>query len=412
MMSLWDEEEADARERRDQHWAEVLAQQASVRKLRGEKEQLEREKLQEDSAAGNRSLGDSQRSAARSRSVQLHQQIQNKGVQIDHAKVPPAPVLQPLPAERIKAMAVIFFLKMPRHFQALSRLSFMAQQMLVPGACEITIPAADQGEAFEEQVIDISRPIERPGPATSWRDYYTSQSSGPERQAELTMVKLGALEQLPDKFGPKDVMQYSSRDDGVWHPDHLEPCLFWDGGVHDLFALDRRDGAFFDPFAPLSDEAVVRWFTETLPDDRVEMQWVMGSTYGKSLTRGNEAIAFQAFRPPWLAPSEFLAMGALRSFPRQQFRKLCVALHERSLPLGDPAVRALMLQTLFHVGELECTDAGWRLAWWGDVGQHCDGWETLHGELAFLAVELREKPSENAVLLLLAQVCAYLICTT
>jgi hypothetical protein len=84
---------------------------------------------------------------------------------------------------------------------------------------------------------------------------------------------------------------------------------------------------------------------------------------------------------------------------------VCVALHTRSLPLGDPSVRALLLQTLLQVGELALSSDGAlpRLEWRGDV-EECDGWTTLEGELAVLADELREKPGDHAALLLLAQV--------
>jgi len=55
------------------------------------------------------------------------------------------------------------------------------------------------------------------------------------------------------------------------------------------------------------------------------MQWAMSASYNTPLLRGNEPIAFQQFRPPYLSKPEFLAYGALRAYPRTQFRRVCPA---------------------------------------------------------------------------------------
>ncbi|KAJ1474778.1 hypothetical protein T484DRAFT_1910816 [Baffinella frigidus] len=405
MVRLWEEEVAAASERRERHWVEVQRKKKRIAVLRSEIPPLETRARAADNDGRDFLNAYSAVVAANQLAAGLRLQIVRNEAEITREKTPPPAVLQPLPAERSKAMAVIFFLKMPRRFQALSRLSFMAQQMLVPGVAKIVIPAVDQGGAVAEQSVDIDAPIKRDAPATAWETYYTCGSSGVGRTAQSPLVRLGAMEQVPKQIGGKDVTK-------VWHPDDFNARLFWEGGARGAFTLDRRaGGTAFDPFTPLPVSAVVRWFTETLPADRSALQWAMGAPYGASRTRGNDALAFQAFRPPWLWPSEFRAMGALRAAARQQLRTLCVTLHERALPLDDPAVRALMLQTLFHVGELEHDErapAGSlpRLAWRGDVDT-CDGWAALHGELAMLAEELREKPGDHATLLLLAQVASY-----
>ena len=376
MVGLWEVEVAAARARLEVHWAEVQRKQKRIADLSREVRQLEARELAADAEAAGYPYHHYLAHAARSESEDFRRRINSKSKEIERERPPPPPVLQPLPAARNQAMPVIFFLKMPRRFQALSRYSFMAQQMLLPGESKITIPAADQGRAVAEQSIDISTPIHREGPTTAWHAYYTSGSSGHGRTAESPLVSLGANVEVPRQIGGKDVTTYHSPNDGVWHPDTFDACLFWTGGARDAFALDSR-GAYFNPFAPLPVAAVARWYTETLPADRRAMQWAMGASYGVPLLRGNEPIAFQQFRPAYLSKPEFLAFGALRAFPRQGFRKVCVALRERSLPLGDPAVRALLLQTLLHVGELSLSsDAAPRFEWRGDV-EECDGWATL-----------------------------------
>ena len=55
-----------------------------------------------------------------------------KKKEIEKAEEAPPPVVQPLPNNEDKAFKVLFFLYMSKEFQHLSRLSFTAQQLLVP----------------------------------------------------------------------------------------------------------------------------------------------------------------------------------------------------------------------------------------------------------------------------------------
>jgi hypothetical protein len=135
-----------------------------------------------------------------------------------------------------------------------------------------------------------------------------------------------------EAVGPSNVMSYTAPSDGVWHPDSLVPGMWWNGGN---FGSDQRSASdYFLPFAKIVTQATVHYFTETLPTAFTNMQWAM-PIYGACIPadRSNYALAYQDTKPRWLSTPEFLAFGALRAYPNQQIRKLCVALHDRSLPL-------------------------------------------------------------------------------
>ena len=284
-----------------------------------------------------------------------------KRQEIKSEEIPPEPIFQPLPAAQDKAYRVLFDLLMPAELQQLSRLSFTAQQMLLPLDDKVKLPT--------EEVIDIGRQIKvENGPKTTWNSYYSITSTGRERTANTNnKIVFGSFSDVPRS---KDVRGDNVRTymppavipgpgDGVWHPDRLAPghggcgSLFWSGGE---CPLDERCGGFFDPFAAIPGSAKVVSFTERLPKAYSGMQWAMNQfgniSDGFGLKRGNLAEAWQDEQPSWLSKPEYLTFGKLRAFPNQQMREVCVAMHERGLPMGHPAVRLITQVTLFHLGEL------------------------------------------------------------
>lgn len=110
----------------------------------------------------------------------------------------------------------------------------------------------------------------------------------------------------------------------------------------------------FDPLSPkVRPEWVVRGFTEQLLGQDQSLQWAMPQ-YGIGKTspeRGNMAIASQGDAIGF-SKREYVAFGGLRAYPLQQLRKLALVLRDRSLPLDHRAVRTLMSQALFQIGEL------------------------------------------------------------
>ena len=134
------------------------------------------------------------------------------------------------------------------------------------------------------------------------------------------------------------------------------------------------------------------------------MQWAMEQHGRESAKdRGNWPEAAQDASPGWLAGKrQHLAFTALRAYPVQQMRKLCVALRQQSLPLDQPAVHALLKQTFYHLGDVDVDSS---LRWRADLVEH-GGWSTLRDELDQLADQLLNKTREHSALLILGELAA------
>ena len=257
----------------------------------------------------------------------VEQNISRTQRDIESEQKPPPPLLQPLPANKAMAMEVIFFLEMPRHFQVLLRLSFMAQQLLLPRQQSVTI----KGAGKQDEEIDIQKLIAFERFKFDWKHYYMGHGgirSPVPLQATLASSHFDSSAEKKE-LGPSNVMSYTSHNDGVWHPDTSFPGsgLWWSGGT---LGPDIRNGEWFDPWRSIPTKITANYWVETLPASRQNMQWAM-TLDGKD--RGNLALANQNTRPSWLSKPQFLSFASVRAFANLQDRKVCVALHERSLPL-------------------------------------------------------------------------------
>lgn len=205
----------------------------------------------------------------------------------------------------------------------------------------------------------------------------------------------------------KTVDSYSTKDDGVWHPDSMELCLAYRGSGNGA-ADGALAGSWFSPWAAVDKRATVDAFTEGLPAEAEALQWCLPLYEPVDAARGNWAISRQDGRPTWLSKPAFLAFGALRSYPLRQGRALCATLHERVLPLEQPAVQTLVRQTAFHLGELTDSAAPallWRSEWEGGEGGVL---ATLHAELAKLAADFQGASRMADAVALLGELAAYL----
>ena len=170
--------------------------------------------------------------------------------------------------------------------QVLSRLSFVAQQMLLPVSEVITGTSKwTTGTPFE-----VTKAIETDRPQTDWRQYYMVTSTDRSHAAVQLDLTLGSdvkdVVSAKQSWQPKSVRAFHDASVGVWHPDHLLPCLYWNGGTYD----ERDDASWFSPFISIDAEILVHVFTEKLPhDDQVS------SAYQQA-TRNICCISFQLLR--------------------------------------------------------------------------------------------------------------------
>ena len=240
----------------------------------------------------------------------------------------PPPLLQPLPELEAHAMEIIFFLEMPRHFQVLLDISFMAQQMLLPRGQEVII----KSEGNEDEKGDIARQIAVKPFEQDWNAYYRSR--GGLRSPVSLQAVLASYTNPSKTVGPPNVMSYTCDKDGVWHPDNLRPGLWWRGGscVADIRADTLIHGSlgYFNPWTSIPLKATMEYFSEALPNNCQNLQWSMRIN-GRD--RGNLALANQDAKPGWLSKPQFLSFASIRAFAHVQDRKVCLALHDQRLPM-------------------------------------------------------------------------------
>eukprot|EP00887_Chlorella_sp_A99_P004660 scaffold4.g4660.t1 len=405
LRELWRQERAEAEVRKQAHWRLVRQKQQKVARLRvelGLRQAAEAEaKAKYDREYENYQLQPSweddtyhMNRCKRAWQAALEARISTLNA-LSAELQSPTPVIQPLPNDESVALRRLVFLYTPAMLRELARMSFLAQQLLLPR------PPSDE----------VRKAVAAPPPKAQMADHYDSHQTGPYngstgRRGSEGAVRLVSNVGGPDKVKLGNVNAYTSADDGVYHPDSLALRLGWCGSGHDADAFS----GWTDPFASLSNHFLVEAYTEQLPKNASALQFAMpqyGTGAATAADRGNVDLAQQDAKPHWLSKPGYLAFGTLRAYPLTQIRQLCTALHERALPLGQPAVQALVRQTLYHLGTL--TDAERPgLLWRTDWGPGGDMLPRLCAELGALAAELDQAPREHAAVLLLGEVAPYL----
>lgn len=418
MGEIWVSELALAEGRKDQHWEQVIKQRADVvtwtarvRHYRGllPQQTMEAQRARTHFSFFKQSKGkksDAWKQANRQDTYcqaaveETSEEISTAETLLSRAQAAPPPLIQPLPHDVKLAMPWIFFLHMPPRFRTLSRMSFLAQQMLLPNPWTSASAAA------------VAVPMHKMTLLSHYNDRTRSQYSRQPSAAlvqQKGMVYLISGGQAPTAHGPSSVDKFTDKSEGVWYPDTLAPEMAW-GGSGLVVDVAKGHPACFNPFAAAVDQKLVELtFTETLRDE-VSLQWAMhqsGSRVSTPADRGNLAIAQQDMRPGWLSKPGYLTLGNLRAYPLGQLRQLCVALHERNLPLGRPAVQILVKQLLYQIGTLTHSTPPcllWRSGW----SEEGDVLDTLHLELDKLAQQLDQTPREHEAVPLLGEIAAYL----
>jgi hypothetical protein len=133
----------------------------------------------------------------------------------------PTPVIQPLPDQDDKALKVLFFICMPQEFNILSKLSFMAQEMLIPKPMVCNCGGIDGTEKVNlEDNLKVSEDF------VSWHKHYNYYQY--ENYAE-SAVFVSMIKRAPDcsKIQSKSVDNMFSDKDDVWYPDDCGIRLAW-----------------------------------------------------------------------------------------------------------------------------------------------------------------------------------------
>jgi hypothetical protein len=235
--NIWRAEQAAAERRAEAHYAEVLRKQERLRTLDEELRVLEtRHSQASDEYYRTRYPYDQPAEQAKDA---LAAEISSIMAEIRSEEKPPEPMYQPLPRDKDKADAILFFLLIKPAFRVLLRLSFSAAQAMLPRANVVQLMDSSQ--------LDVASSIKRDKYRTNWTKYYTKYNQQYPVSCQPDVV-VGSARTVPQawEFSPDNVRHFSRRDDGVFYPDSLVPALFWYGrGVE----LDQRSCGYFNPFA-------------------------------------------------------------------------------------------------------------------------------------------------------------------
>jgi hypothetical protein len=362
----------DSKQRANKYWKKVEEMKAKLARLRNELADLE-----SDEAAIVSSLDQAQREYNGSvyydtrgyrqhgtrETTELNRQnrlfndisinIQSKKREIKNARVPPEPVIQPLPSDQSLARQWLFFLHMPRPLRTLQALSFLSQQLLAPRLGNL----AKMGFSNSE-LHSIRKELTSSSPRDSLRSHYNEHhkpsvylpnSCG--LHAAESIVELMGTTELTIPKPLQDLDQIRNLGDGVWYPNEVYPRMAWSGGP----STDDCPSFEFDPFR-VSRSTSSLLFTERLTRDVASLQWMMLQAGSSPLSRGNMPIATQGAKPSHLNTSEYLTLGKMRSFPFIQLRNLLVALSDDLLPLSRTEVQAILSQLAFQLGDVSRSD--------------------------------------------------------
>jgi hypothetical protein len=165
------------------------------------------------------------------------QEIKEVARRLEQAEKAPDPVIQPLPRALSKAQQWLFFLFMPQVLRHLSRISFTAQQLLLP-------------QPLSERSLGL---VTAKGPKTYLVDHYNRcQNSMYYSPSKIRKGKDGHVyfisRDVVPGVGPVHIDQFLTPEDGVWYPDLLAPQMGWYGSQSpaDPKQLEKK---WFNPFA-------------------------------------------------------------------------------------------------------------------------------------------------------------------
>eukprot|EP00434_Breviolum_minutum_P039387 symbB.v1.2.034976.t1/scaffold4614.1/size37436/1 len=347
---------AERRSQASQEASRVSSQLTSLRRGDSRRARFEREEsdlrhevsqLQED--LENHESLDTLLRAVR----ELEANIRQRNHELELAEKPPHAVIQclPSPKEEEKANTVLFFLYMPDLFGSLSRMTLLAQQLVLPW------PWQCAGRWNVSQELHVEEFV------TSWNSHYEMEKKyhDPPRACTPihTAVTLQSRSECPEDrtIAGSHIDNLHFPEDGVWWPDKMDMEMACQSDGRSI-----GQGDFFNPFQPLSDKALTEYWTEQMPVSDMGLQWTMPIHDDKKLAqmRGNMSIASQDAKPEWLNKQDYHAFCSLRAYPLQQMRKLLIALEESSLPMTHRAVQHLLRQCMHQVGPLDDNQFHWK----------------------------------------------------
>ncbi|KAL7472894.1 hypothetical protein ACHAXS_014340 [Conticribra weissflogii] len=439
MQEIWRQEQHDAKCRVEGHWNEVLKKKERAATLRSEISTLHTEishtssqlarkqnelaaheaawswknrhrRLYNKMAKEESHLSCENEVNKLSRELNhLNSKLRSKQSDLERTIQAPPPVLQPLPQQKNTAMAIIFFLYMPREFQLLSKFSFTAKQVLLPDNW-----SSCWGGKLGDEKVNISGVVTRASHCQfSWTDYYNSHQQSiyhtphNRRRGKDFFLSLRSIEKVvPKTVGSQCIDYMYGKDDGIWCPDALSPRMAWFGGN---LSFDVHSGQEINPFASVDHYCIVSHFTERLGSKSSDLQWALIQTGDDyiNLSRGNLPYSSQHSKPAWLTRNQYISLGSMMSYPNIQLRNILKAFMNNELPFEKRPIQTLINQALFQIGQISVKQHKTKLEW------KCDLYDADFGRSAYCILqsfceEIADSPKRYKVVRVLGNLCNFL----
>ncbi|CAI5741646.1 unnamed protein product [Hyaloperonospora brassicae] len=348
-----------------------------------EKLQLKQRELTNERSYGSNGYGESKAvSRLADKVASLKSKIKATNKSLKRAlEVPPA-ITRPLPEAKDHAMQVIFMLTMPRSLEILGSLFCTAQRALAPTdpTDEMTKCSSLSSTTWESFYIDhrrcqALRPTTTELVATTGSDYLPMSNRAQTVDSLYSMYHF----QLQQVVSP--VLQNTK--------------LTWKDSAGDTL----------NPFAA-TQASITESFIERLPHSFENFQWMNVWPSGNA-ARGNLVYSQLNQIPDVFEKASFIALGSLRSFPNQQFRKLLLVLLSDVLPWSNSCVSTIVRQSLYQIGDITDEDEP-KLAWKIDMLQCEHGLVTFCTTLGAIADNLEHTPRCCENVPLLSELSGYL----
>jgi hypothetical protein len=230
-------EKVDAEERVTKHWLEVRRRYTLAAHLSSEledlREDLDRADKKVCKAEDNHYYWSDIAQWARSERNSTRSLVNRKEAEVEEAEKAPPPVIQPLPSNDDKALKILYFMNMSDEFKVLSRLSLIAQQLLVPRPWEARCGGQEDGI----QIVNVFDQIKVEKEEISWCDHYntfqtcTYHTPSEERKGSCQWVDISMHLDVPRPTHlSSSGVEYRDRRKGIWYPDNNNVRLVWHGG--------------------------------------------------------------------------------------------------------------------------------------------------------------------------------------
>ena len=320
----------------------------------------------------------------------------------------PPPIIASLPESIDDARSAFFIANLPLELGELVVLGAAALQALLP----INAAGLPEPDVDRDALKSVCR-ISGVDDTRTWRHHFFVSASGrsyspgdvDDGRAEICM--LTNLETVGLKL--KHLDNFSSCRDDVFFPKRglrvrwrgmVSPGLC-DAFLHKAHPFGPLQRQYFNPGNSQAHDFVAQRFDARSSRGSQYTPLAAPPSSPADATRSNAVIALPCGDiPATLTEFERRAYGDMRAHPRLQIEKVVLALQERSMPLGNDAVRDLLQRALMQIGPLftPLNGTGVVVPEWKAAIFHGDALRAALEALSQLAVDASSRPAGDPAL--------------